>query len=84
MNKPIERLDPRPEYIRVMIEWSRNSSIPIAKIISPENQCSSRLLSAKRCTGLACLPSQSDTDGSFYQLNQTETGQQVDCLLLSL
>ncbi|CAF0923256.1 unnamed protein product [Adineta steineri] len=84
LNQPIEYLDPRPEYIRVIIEWSTKSSIPIASIVSPDNQCSSRLLSARRCTGLACLPSKNDVDSSFFNTNQDGLGQQVDCLLLSL
>ncbi|CAF3400858.1 unnamed protein product [Rotaria socialis] len=46
-----QSIDPRPEYIRVVIiEWSIKSSIPIARIISADIQCS--LLSARRCEGL--------------------------------
>ncbi|CAF3473662.1 unnamed protein product [Rotaria sp. Silwood1] len=84
LNQPIEYLDPRPEYIRVIIEWSTKSSIPIARIVSPDNQCSSRLLSARRCTGLVRLPSKTDVNPSFFNTNQDGLGQQVDCLLLSL
>ncbi|CAF4765926.1 unnamed protein product, partial [Rotaria sp. Silwood2] len=84
LNQPIEYLDPRPEYIRVTIEWSTKSSIPIARIVSPDNQCSSRLLSARRCTGLVRLPSKTDVNPSFFNINQDGLGQQVDCLLLSL
>ncbi|CAF3603057.1 unnamed protein product [Rotaria sordida] len=82
LNQPIEYLDPRPEYIRVIIEWSTKSSIPIARIVSPDNQCSSRLLSARRCTGLARLPSKTDVNSSFFNINRDGLGQQVDCLLL--
>lgn len=68
----------------MIIDWSTKSSIPIARIVSPGNQCSSRLLSARRCTGLVRLPSKTDVDPSFFQLHQDGFGQQVDCLLLSL
>ncbi|CAF4276075.1 unnamed protein product [Rotaria magnacalcarata] len=37
LNQPIDYLDPRPEYIRVIIEWSTKSSIPMARIVSPYN-----------------------------------------------
>jgi gephyrin len=84
LNQPIEYLDPRPEYLRVILEWSTKSSIPIARIVSPRNRCSSRLLSARRCTGLVRLPSKTDVNPSFFHLNQDGNGQQVDCLLLSL
>ncbi|CAF1298519.1 unnamed protein product [Rotaria magnacalcarata] len=50
-NQPIDYLNPRPEYIRVIIiEWSIKSSIPIAHIVSPDTQRS--LLSARSCEGL--------------------------------
>ncbi|CAM4834734.1 unnamed protein product [Rotaria magnacalcarata] len=48
LNQLINYFDPRPEYIRaIIIEWSTKSSIPIARIISADIQCS--LLSARRC-----------------------------------
>ncbi|CAF5216589.1 unnamed protein product [Rotaria magnacalcarata] len=48
LNQLINYFDPRPEYIRaIFIEWSTESSIPIARIISADTQCS--LLSARRC-----------------------------------
>ncbi|UJR36001.1 hypothetical protein I4U23_028741 [Adineta vaga] len=84
LDQPIAYLDPRPEYLRVIIEWSTRSSIPIARIISSSNQCSSRLLSARRCTGLVRLPSKNDVDSSFFNMKSDGSGQQVDCLLLSL
>ncbi|CAF2109280.1 unnamed protein product, partial [Rotaria magnacalcarata] len=37
LNQPIDYLDPRPEYIRIIIEWSTKSSIPMARIVSPDN-----------------------------------------------
>jgi hypothetical protein len=58
--------------------------MPIARLVSPGNQCSSRLLSARRCTGLVRLPSKTDANPPFFKINQDGTGQQVDCLLLSL
>ena len=70
--------------MRVIIEWSTKSSIPIAHIISPNNRCSSRLLSARRCTGLVRLPSKTNVSLSFFDINKDGYGQQVDCLLLSL
>ncbi|CAF4311698.1 unnamed protein product [Rotaria magnacalcarata] len=48
LNQLINYFDPRSEYIRaIIIEWSTKSSIPIARIISADTQCS--LLSARRC-----------------------------------
>ncbi|CAF2051782.1 unnamed protein product [Rotaria magnacalcarata] len=47
LNQLINYFDPRPEYIRaIFIEWSTESSISIARIISADIQCS--LLSARR------------------------------------
>ncbi|CAF3668590.1 unnamed protein product [Rotaria socialis] len=47
-NQLINYLDPRPEYIRVIIiEWSIKFSIPIGRIISADIQYS--LLNARRC-----------------------------------
>nr|ACI90337.1 molybdenum cofactor-like protein [Philodina roseola] len=80
LDRTIERFDSRPEYIRVEIMWSTNSTIPLAKIISPANQCSSRLLSARRCNGLVRLPTQTEIDANRFERQQ----QQFDCLLLSL
>ncbi|CAF5216369.1 unnamed protein product, partial [Rotaria magnacalcarata] len=48
LNQLINYFDPRSEYIRaIIIEWSTKSSIPIARIISADTQCS--LLSARPC-----------------------------------
>ncbi|CAF4544688.1 unnamed protein product, partial [Rotaria socialis] len=50
LNQLVNYLDPRSEYIRaIIIEWSTKFSIPIARIISADNQYSSRLLNARRC-----------------------------------
>ncbi|CAF5187822.1 unnamed protein product, partial [Rotaria magnacalcarata] len=54
-NHPIihfnQSIDPRPEYIRVIIiEWSIESSIPIARTVSLDTQRS--LISARRCKDL--------------------------------
>ncbi|CAF3918000.1 unnamed protein product [Rotaria magnacalcarata] len=51
-NQSIDHLDLRTEYIRVVVEWSTKSSIPIVFIVPPDVQCSLRLLSARRCEGL--------------------------------
>ncbi|CAF4310742.1 unnamed protein product [Rotaria magnacalcarata] len=54
-----QSIDPRPEYIPVIIiEWSTKSSIPVAHIVSPDTQCS--LLSARRCEGLDGYSQQAD------------------------
>ncbi|CAF5011544.1 unnamed protein product [Rotaria magnacalcarata] len=50
-NRPIDYLNPRPEYIRVIItEWSIKFSIPIARTVSLDTQRS--LTSARRCKDL--------------------------------
>ncbi|CAF3009727.1 unnamed protein product [Rotaria socialis] len=50
LNQLINYFDPRSEYILVIIiEWSTKFSISIARIISANIQCSSRLLNARRC-----------------------------------
>ncbi|CAF4278510.1 unnamed protein product [Rotaria socialis] len=48
----IDYLDPRPEYIRLIIEWSTKFSIGIARTFSPDNQYSSCLLNARPCKDL--------------------------------
>ncbi|CAF4282136.1 unnamed protein product [Rotaria magnacalcarata] len=51
LNQLINYLDPRPEYIRVIIiELSIKSSIPIARTVSLDTQRS--LISARRCEDL--------------------------------
>ncbi|CAF4039485.1 unnamed protein product [Rotaria magnacalcarata] len=39
LNQPVDYLDSRPEYMPIIIERSTQSSIPIAHIVSPDNQC---------------------------------------------
>ncbi|CAF2219675.1 unnamed protein product [Rotaria magnacalcarata] len=58
LNQPIDYLNPRPEYIRVIIEWSLKSSIPVAHIVSPDTERS--LLSARCCEGLDGYSQQAD------------------------
>ncbi|CAM4978433.1 unnamed protein product [Rotaria socialis] len=66
-NQLINYLDPRPEYIRVIIiEWSTKSSIFIARIISADIQCS--LLSARRCEGLDGYSQQVD----WFNIRKTQ------------
>ncbi|CAF3384321.1 unnamed protein product, partial [Rotaria socialis] len=65
-NKFIDYLNPRPEYIRAIIEWPTKSSIPVAHIVTADIQCSLRLLGARRPEGLLCLSSKADADLSFF------------------
>ncbi|CAM2724427.1 unnamed protein product, partial [Rotaria socialis] len=68
-NKSIDYLNPRPEYIRVIIiEWPKKSSIPVAHIVSADIQCSLRLFGARRCEGLLCLSSKADADLLFFNI----------------
>ncbi|CAF4357587.1 unnamed protein product, partial [Rotaria magnacalcarata] len=51
LHQLINYLDPRPEYIRVIIiEWPIKSSIPIAHAVSLDTQRG--LISARRCKDL--------------------------------
>ncbi|CAF2172467.1 unnamed protein product [Rotaria magnacalcarata] len=59
-NQPIDYLNPRPEYIFVIIEWLTKSSVSIARIISADIQCSLRLISARYCKGLDIYGQQVD------------------------
>ncbi|KAL3873898.1 hypothetical protein ACJMK2_036977 [Sinanodonta woodiana] len=52
------KLDPRPEYHRVILTWSPDSPIPVAT--STGNQISSRLLSMCTANGLLMLPPKSE------------------------
>ncbi|CAF4457563.1 unnamed protein product [Rotaria socialis] len=66
-NQLINYLDPRLEYIRVIIiEWSTKFSIPIARIISADIQCN--LLSARRCEGLDGYSQQVD----WFNIRKTQ------------
>ncbi|KAL4238950.1 hypothetical protein ACF0H5_003654 [Mactra antiquata] len=51
------KLDPRPEYHRVVLTWSSDSEIPVAH--STGNQISSRLLSVNTANALLMLPPRS-------------------------
>ncbi|CAF4504315.1 unnamed protein product, partial [Rotaria socialis] len=82
-NKFIDYLNPRPEYIRVIIEWPIKSSIPVAHIVAADIQCSLRLHGARRSEGLLCLSSKADADLSFFNIKQDGYDQQVDRLFLS-
>ena len=48
------RLDPRPEYHRVVLTWEPDSLVPVAR--STGNQISSRLLSVNMANALLILP----------------------------
>lgn len=52
----ITKLDPRPEYRRVVLDWSVEDGIPRSK--STGDQISSRLMSWREANGLLILPSQ--------------------------
>ncbi|CAF3294140.1 unnamed protein product [Rotaria socialis] len=82
-NKFIDYLNPRPEYIRAIIEWPTKSSIPVAHIVAADIQCSLRLHGARRPEGLLCLSSKADADLSFFNIKQDGYDQQVDRLFLS-
>ncbi|XP_045171421.2 gephyrin-like isoform X1 [Mercenaria mercenaria] len=51
------RLDPRPEYHRVVLTWDPDSPVPVAR--STGNQISSRLLSVNTANALLLLPPRS-------------------------
>ncbi|CAF2268348.1 unnamed protein product [Rotaria magnacalcarata] len=54
-----QSIDPRPEYIPVIIiEWPTKSSISIARTVSLDTQRS--LISARRCEGLDGYSQQAD------------------------
>ncbi|CAF4628783.1 unnamed protein product, partial [Rotaria socialis] len=58
------------------------SSIPVARIVSADIQCSLCLFGARRCEGLLCLSSKTDVDLLFFNIKQDGYDQQVDRLLL--
>lgn len=47
-------LDPRPEYVRVVLKWSDNEIYPLA--YSTGDQISSKLLNCKGANALLMLP----------------------------
>lgn len=51
------KLDPRPEYHRVILRWFPDNSVPVAE--STGNQISSRLLSVNSANALLLLPPKS-------------------------
>jgi len=51
-------LDPRPEYMRVVLSWDGQD--PVAKVMTTGNQISSRLMSFKAANGLLMLPPKSE------------------------
>lgn len=67
-------LDPRPEYHRVRLHWSKESSVPRA--ISTGNQVSSRLLSVVGANALAVLP------GKTQGLAKLPSGTLVDVVVI--
>lgn len=60
-NFEIKKLDPRPEYRRVVLDWCQDDGIPLAK--STGDQISSRLMSWREANGLLILPSSKDHSG---------------------
>ncbi|CAB4030014.1 gephyrin-like [Paramuricea clavata] len=53
------KLDPRPEYHRVLLSWKHDHPIPLAT--STGSQCSSRLLSMRTANALLVLPPKTET-----------------------
>ena len=53
------KLDPRPEYHRVLLSWKHDDPIPL--VTSTGNQCSSRLLSMRTANALLVLPPKTET-----------------------
>ncbi|NP_001122752.1 molybdenum cofactor synthesis protein cinnamon isoform X1 [Nasonia vitripennis] len=67
-------LDPRPEFARVILEWSDDDVYP--KAYSTGNQISSKLLSCKNANALLMLPGKSDSQAVL------EEGAVVPAMLL--
>lgn len=51
-------LDPRPEYARANLRWSKNEAYPVA--FSTGHQISSKLLSCKDANALLMLPERTE------------------------
>jgi gephyrin len=68
------KLDPRPEYHRVIISFDHSSGKLIAT--STGNQISSRIMSFRSCNGLLKLPGRTDTKTIL------EKGTIVDAMLI--
>ncbi|XP_066901817.1 gephyrin isoform X2 [Halyomorpha halys] len=56
----IKKLDPRPEYRRVVLDWNQSDGIPLAK--STGDQISSRLMSWREANCLLILPSNKEVE----------------------
>lgn len=69
------RLDPRPEYHRVVLSWLPDSPVPVAK--STGNQISSRLLSVNTANALLLLP-QRTSDKTEVKRDET-----VDAMIIA-
>ncbi|XP_033219028.1 gephyrin isoform X2 [Belonocnema kinseyi] len=69
------RLDFRPEFARVTLQW--NKFEPYPKAYSTGNQVSSRLLSCKNANALLMLPEKTN------ELTEIEEGEVVDAVLLN-
>ena len=67
-------LDPRPEYHRVVLQWTDADPLPVAS--STGNQISSRLLSMRTANALLMLPPKSDN------LQMLEKGALVDAMVI--
>lgn len=52
------KLDPRPEYARVILEWNNDKELPLA--YSTGNQISSKLLSCRDANALLMLPERTE------------------------
>ncbi|KAG8232680.1 hypothetical protein J437_LFUL009927 [Ladona fulva] len=68
------KLDPRPEFHRVLLSWKPGISIPIAR--STGNQISSRMLSLASANGLLILPPR--TEEKTY----LPAGSEVDAMVV--
>lgn len=71
----ILHLDPRPEFHRVVLEWSEGHDHPVA--CSTGSQMSSRLLSMNAANALLVLPSKSDDK------SQIGTDELVDAMIIA-
>ncbi|XP_046382910.1 gephyrin [Ischnura elegans] len=68
------KLDPRPEFHRVVLSWKAGKPIPVAR--STGNQISSRLLSLASANGLLILPPRTDDK------NYLPAGSEVDAMVV--
>lgn len=69
------RLDLRPEFARVILQW--NEFEPYPKAYSTGNQISSRLLSFKNANALLMLPEKTN------ELLEVKEGEVVNAMLLN-